>query len=116
MKTGFRAKRVAPPEVAPVILDGVRYTQVIGRESIDGQVGGLLAACRADGEALWTMKVYDNRRQPHLEGDVQDVFFRSMSVEADGRLRIVNERGVTFLVDVRARSATSAGTVDQSSE
>lgn len=53
------------------------------------------------------MKVYDNRRKPGLEGDVQDVFFSSMSVDADGRLRIVNERGDTFLVDVTTRTVTA---------
>jgi hypothetical protein len=68
----------------------------------------LLAAYNLQDEVLWTMKVYDNRRRPELEGDVQDVFFRSMSAEPDGRLRIVNERSKTFLVDVKTRSVTAA--------
>ena len=105
------ASRIPPPKVAPVVLNSIRYAQVAGREWVDGQVGGLLAAYAAGDEMLWTLKVYDNRRQPDLEGDVQDVFFRSMSVEADGRLRIVNERGDVFLVDVNTRSVTAAGKV-----
>jgi hypothetical protein len=31
-----------------------------------------------------------------------------MSAEPDGRLRIVNERSKTFLVDVKTRSVTAA--------
>lgn len=70
-----------------------------------GQVGGLLAAYDADGHVLWSMKVFDNRRRDDLEGDVQDVFFRSMDVQPDGRLLIVNEVGQRFLVDVKTRTS-----------
>ena len=52
------------------------------------------------------MKVYDNKRRDDLEGDVQDVFFRSMDVQPDGRLLIVSEDGRRFLVDVNARTST----------
>lgn len=107
-KDGPRASRLPPAKIAPVALSGVRYAQIAGKESVDGQVGGLLAAYNLQDEVLWTMKVYDNRRRPELEGDVQDVFFRSMSAEPDGRLRIVNERSKTFLVDVKTRSVTAA--------
>ena len=74
-----RTSRLPPPKVAPVTINGIRYEQQAGKESVDGQVGGLLAAYSATGEQLWTLKVYDNRRKPELEGDVQDVFFSSMS-------------------------------------
>lgn len=106
---GLKASRLPPAKIAPVTLNGVRYAQVAGTESVDGQVGGLLAAYDLQGEVLWTMQVYDNRRRPELEGDVQDVFFSAMSAEPDGRLRIVNERGETFLVDVKSRTVTAAG-------
>lgn len=106
------ASRLPPAKIAPVMLDGVRYVQVAGNESVDGQVGGWLAACNAQGDVLWTMKVYDNQRTPELEGDVQDVFFSSMSLDADGRLRIVNERGAVFLVDVKNRRVTAVERVN----
>jgi hypothetical protein len=106
---GLRASRLPPAKIAPVTLHGIRYAQVAGKEAVDGQVGGLLAAYGAQGEVLWTMKVYDNRRRPELEGDVQDVFFSAMSADPDGRLRIVDERGETFLVDVKTRSVTAKG-------
>jgi len=104
---GPRASRLPPAKVDPVTIGGIRYSQRIGKESVDGQVGGILAAYDGAGELLWTVKVYDNRRRPDLEGDVQDVFFSSMSLEPDGRLRIVNENGDTFLVDVKTRNVTS---------
>ena len=104
--------RIPPPKVAPVVVAGVRYVQIAGDLDIDGQLGGMLAAFGTGGEVLWTLKVYDNRRLiADLEGDVQDCFFRSMSIDPDGRLRIVNERGSIFLVDVQTRSVTAAGEV-----
>ena len=103
-----RASRLPPPKVEPVTINGVRYSQVAGKESVDGQVGGLLGAYNPKGELLWTLKIYENRRDSRLEGDVQDVFFRSMSVDPDGRLRIVNERGDTYLVDVTTRGVSAS--------
>ncbi len=102
-----RASRLPPPRVAPVTINGIRYEQQAGKESVDGQVGGLLAAYNAKGEQLWALKVYDNCRKPELEGDVQDIFFSSMSLGPDGRLHIVNERGDAFLVDVATRVVTA---------
>lgn len=98
--------RNAPPRVPAVVRDGVRYEQNLGaREAEFGQVGGVLSARNAaSGALLWSIKVYDNRRQPGLEGDVQDVFFRSMAFDAKGRLVIENETGRRFAVDVATRS------------
>ncbi len=100
------ASRLPPPDVAAVTLGGLRYAQVAGKVSTEGQVGGILAAYDAGGTLLWTLKVYDNVRRDDLEGDVQDVFFRSMTAEPDGQLRIVNEAGKAFLVDVKTRHVT----------
>lgn len=104
---GPRASRLPPAKVETVTIGGIGYAQRAGKESVDGQVGGFLAAYGAKGEMLWTIKIYDNRRKPGLEGDVQDVYFSSMSLDPDGRLRIVNERGDTFLVDVKTRNVTA---------
>jgi len=101
------ASRPPPPEVAPVTIRGVRYAQRAGTVAEHGQVGGLLVATDAHGALLWTLKVYDNVRRDGLEGDVQDVFFESMSLGGDGRLRIVNESGLVFLVDVATRVVTA---------
>ena len=102
------AKRRAPPEVAAVTLDGVRYEQaVLARgEAGGGQRTGYLAACKgASGERLWRVRVYELQADPRLEGDVQDVFFSSMTASPDGHgLLIANERGDRFAVDVRTRA------------
>ncbi len=73
------------------------------------QMGGYLAAVDpGTGKSLWTLKIYDNRRDPALEGDVQDVFFRSMTLQADGKLLIENERRGRFMVDPVTRTVVAA--------
>lgn len=103
------ADRGAPPAVAPVVSQGVRYEQNLrATEAEFGQVGGVLSARDArSGTLLWSMKVYSNVRQAGLEGDVQDVFFRSMAFDEQGRLVIENERGARFAVDVAQRTVTA---------
>ncbi len=96
------ASRVPAPRVAPVFIGGVRYAQVAGDLEADGQVGGMLAAFDASSRELWRLKVYENARRPDLEGDVQDVWFRSLRVQGE-RLLIENERGEQFEVDPAAR-------------
>ena len=101
----FHADRNPPPDVEPVVRDGTRYEQHFGSGS-DAQVGGLLTAIdTATGKTLWTLVVYDNKRSPELEGDVQDVFFREMHFQPDGKLLIVNERGERYRVDLDARTS-----------
>lgn len=104
------ADRIGPPDVPPVHLGGVVYSQAEdGRDVGADQVGGVLvAADERTGEPLWVLPVYANPVDPALEADVQWVYFASMSVDADGRLRIVNEAGKTFLVDVRTRQVVAA--------
>lgn len=101
--------RIPSPAVAAVKAGGVRYEQVSnGLLAGFDQMGGYLAAYDdASGRQLWTLKVYDNQRSPDREGDVQDVFFKSMSVRPDGTLLIENERGARYVVDPTARTSTS---------
>ncbi len=100
--------RLPPPEVAPLERDGVRYAQAENGHDAELQQGcGVLVATEAaSGKRLWTLVVYRNAVDPKLEADAQWVYFTSMAFDADGRLRITNEEGKTFLVDVRARKAT----------
>ena len=96
------ASRAPPPRVAPVFIAGMRYAQVPGDVGADGQVGGILAAYDASNREVWRLKVYENARRPELEGDVQDVWFRSLRVEG-GKLLIENEHGKRFEVDPATR-------------
>lgn len=101
--------RIPAPTVSPVSADGVRYEQVRnGLTAGFDQMGGYLSAYdEASGQHLWTLKVYDNQRVPGKEGDVQDVFFKSMTLQADGRLLIENERRSRFIVDPESRTSTA---------
>ncbi len=102
--------RLPPPEVPPVERDGVRYAQALDGHDVGlQQVGGVLVASAVDsGERLWTLAVYGNPIDPKQEADAQWLYFDSMAFEHDGRLRIVNEAGKAFLVDVKARTSTPA--------
>lgn len=98
--------RIPAPRVAPVVHGTVRYEQVEnGLLAGQDQMGGYLAAIdERSGERLWLLKVYDNRRQGGREGDAQDVFFKTMTLQADGTLLIENERGARFVVDPATRT------------
>ncbi|WP_374595335.1 hypothetical protein [Aquabacterium sp.] len=104
------ADRLPPPEVPPVERDGVRYAQAEDGHAVGvDQMGGVLVATSAsNGQRLWTLSVYGNPLDPKQEADAQWLFFESMAFDPDGRLRIVNEAGQAYLVDVQARRATPA--------
>jgi len=100
--------RNAPDPVPPVTRNGIRYEQNLGASVAEfGQVGGILTAHDAKtGAVVWSLKVYDNKRRPGLEGDAQDVFFRAMAFDSNGRLVIENTSGGRFAVDVDTRKVT----------
>lgn len=103
------SSRIPAPKVAPVIIKGIRYEQVKnGLLAGQDQMGGYLAAYNiGDNKQLWILKVYENKRNPEREGDVQDIFFKSMTLQEDGKLLIVNERKTAFIVDVERKTVTS---------
>ncbi len=104
------ADRLPAPVVPPVERNGVVYAQAEnGRDLGLAQVGGVLVASEAGGgKRLWTLAVYPNPIDTRQEADAQWIFFRAMAFDADGRLRIVNEAGKSFLVDVGTRQVTPA--------
>lgn len=93
--------RIPAPKVAPISQKGVRYEQIKNGLLVGfDQMGGYLAAVdESTGEQVWALKIYDNKRDEEKEGDVQDVFFKSMTLQPDGTLLIENERGKKFIVD-----------------
>ncbi|MCY4753722.1 hypothetical protein [Pelomonas aquatica] len=96
------ADRLGPPDVPPIYHEGVVYTQ-----DENGPGGVLVASDDETGKALWTLKIYDVKIDKALEADAQWVFFAAMTLDPDGRLRIVNEAGKAFLVDVTARKTAA---------
>ena len=103
------ADRLPPPVVPPVDRGGVRYSQAEDGRSVGAaHVGGVLVASDTrSGQRLWTLAVYDNPIDLKLEADVQWLFFKSMAFDTDGRLRIVNEAGRTYFVDVNNRRVSA---------
>ena len=102
------ADRPPPPDVPALVRDGVRYSQRVGsHDDAMGQSGGLLDLTdAATGKLLGTIKVYDNRRRADVEGDVQDIFFKSMAFDGTGHLIVTDETGRRFSIDVATRTVT----------
>ncbi|WP_245549391.1 MULTISPECIES: hypothetical protein [Methylomicrobium] len=59
----------------------------------------------ASGKELWVLKIYDVTYDPGMEKDVQDIFIKSMSKPFfSKKLKIVDEKGRKFIVDITNRS------------
>jgi hypothetical protein len=99
------AKRVAPAEVPPIVIGGVRYTAPQFLNPC-GQPGGCLVASDVTtGAQLWSLKVYCTKYDPNLETDVQDVFITSLAAQ-EGALVVANEKGQRFSIDVNTRGVS----------
>ncbi len=94
------------PEPTSVLVGGLRYEAVPwGRIRGLGQNGGYIAAYDvATDRELWLFKVYDVTYRPDMEEDKQDVFIEELALDAKGRLRVTDERGEVYRVDL-ARQA-----------
>jgi hypothetical protein len=101
------ADRGPPPEVPALVRDGVRYAQADPeRDAGLPQASGVLVVSDdASGKRLWTLAVYNEGADAKTGADARSVFFRSMAFDADGRLRIVNESGRAYLVDLKRHLA-----------
>ena len=104
-----KAKRIGPPKVDPVTIGNLRFEALHWGKARDlGQNGGYIAAIDiANGREAWILKVYDIAYDPAMEGDVQDVFIKSMSKSLFGKkLNVRDERGRAYVVDPQTRSVT----------
>jgi hypothetical protein len=109
------AKRLPPALVESVVADGVTYLapQVTAGYLEAHRVPTCPPGCveaweEKTGKLLWRVQVYEVHYDTHLERDVQDVFVRSLKIEA-GRLLVENERGARFSVDLQSHAVTSQG-------
>jgi hypothetical protein len=103
-----KPKRVGPPAVEPVTVDGVRYeAPPWGRERGLDQNGGYVVATDASsGRELWKARIYRIDYDPKLESDVQDIFIKSIVLGADGReLVVTDERDRKFVLDLTTHDA-----------
>ena len=102
-------KRIAPPEVPPVTVAGVKIEALHwGRERGFGQNGGYVVAVDpVTGKELWTLKIYEVTYDGRMEEDVQDVFIASMRAVDDRHVEIIDENGRRYLLNATTRSVTS---------
>jgi hypothetical protein len=91
------AKRVAPPEVKPLVHQGVTYRAGHARDA-RGNRGTVEAVEVSSGKRLWIVTVYEIPYKAGLETDVQDVFIKSLAID-DGCLRVTDERGKSYCVE-----------------
>jgi len=102
------ADRGPPPEVPPIVRDGLRYAQGDNERDpgLPQSSGMLVVSDDFSGKRLWTLAVYPEDAGRASGG--RAVFFKSMAFDPDGRLRIVDEDDKAFLVDVRRHTSTPA--------
>lgn len=103
-----QAKRAAPVDVPPLVHNGVKYAAPHGAVMNRlGQNGGVIEARDEKTDTvLWRLKVYEAKRDPNKEQDVQDVFITALEIK-DGKLHVTNERGEKFAVDLKEKTVTS---------
>lgn len=85
-------KRVAAPEVKPVIYKGVKFI-------VSANMGYVEAWDVEPNKKIWEKKVYDVIIDPDLEADVQWVFIKSMRI-VNNELVVINERENKFIIAI----------------
>jgi hypothetical protein len=95
--SGVSAKRVAPPVISPIKVNGVEY-RAPNTPDLEGVVQ---AWDLGKTNLLWSKKVYSTAKNAQLERDVQWVFIRSMTLGASGaEILVVNERGEKYVLNL----------------
>jgi hypothetical protein len=105
------ASRPPPPEVPPILHQGVRYEQEPLGSDEGGRLGGYLAAIDpGSGQLLWRLKVYEVP-EPDAPGlPPIGRYFRSMRLLPGNALEIENESGGRYQVDLATRTTTPSST------
>lgn len=105
------ASRPSAPVVQPIEHDGVRYREDETDERNGDQDGGYLAAFDiATGNRLWRLKVYPVSRGGPPGAPKGSIHFRAMTLEQGGTvLRIENEAGGIYQVELKSRTAQQVG-------
>ena len=91
------AKRVPPRPVAPVILDGVRYSA-----QGDGRDQYVVAEDASSGNELWKVKVFHNNVKFWIEEDVQWVFISNLKL-ANNMLFVRDEQSRCYSIDLKRK-------------
>lgn len=92
------AKRAPPATIKPIEQDGIRYLV----PNDDGRRAYVQAWDVKAEKKVWEADLFRTEIKPDLEDDVQWVFVKSMMIDK-GKLRIVDEKGRTFMLDPTTR-------------
>ena len=99
------AKRAAPPEVSPLIFEGITYTLVTQTSEDLTSSSTLLNALTPEQTLSWSLELYKIIFDPLIETDVQEIYPASMTIdEARRRLTVTDEQDNKFTVDLTSRS------------
>ncbi len=93
-------KRSAPTEVKGVTAGNVVYS------APHDAMGFVVATNSETKKELWRVRVYEVKKDPKLEGDVQDVFITSLVMEGES-LIVTNEKGKKFRLDLATQKVTA---------
>ena len=99
-------ERSEVPEPAAVVSGGVRIEALPwGKARGLDQNGGYIAAYDpATDNEVWILKVYEVAYDGRRESDKQDLFIEDLALEPSGLLRVSDERGGVYRVDLQQRA------------
>ena len=106
--SNVHAKRMAPPTVKPVVVNGVKYELIKwGYKMKMRQNGGILKATNIKTkEVLWTKLIYKTQYTKGRETDLQDVFVKKLVLSDDQKSLIAtDERNQSYQVDLKTGEA-----------
>ena len=93
------AKRGVPAEVLPVTVGNIEYSAP-HRNGSHKQMGFIEARDLKSGGLIWSRQIYAVKYDLELEGDVQDIFIKSIAVQGNN-LIITNERNSEYQLNLK---------------
>ena len=101
------AKAEPIAEVPPITRNGVEYSlRTDHTECGTGKDCGMSvfvnSKTKSSGKMNWETKIYQKIFDPSLEMDVQEVSPRSMGFKGATQLRVIDERGTTYLITLKS--------------
>src|SRR6056300_765816 len=94
------ARRGVPAEVLPDTVGNIEYSAP-HRNGTHKQIGFIEARNLKSGKLIWSRQIYSVKYDLDLEGDVQDVFIKSITVQGNN-LIITNERNSKYQLDLNS--------------
>ena len=93
------AKRSVPSKVMPVQVGSIEYSAP-HRNGSHKQMGFIEARDLKSGGLIWSRQIYAVKYDLELEGDVQDIFIKSIAVQGNN-LIITNERNSEYQLNLK---------------